>query len=101
MTTKELYERATANGAPLAGWKPGTDTITDIRPGNLRDRAYEEKQRHPYDMEAQEGQRAIAIHALENLATSDRGVVLLRRALRRALDPRKRPCATITAGPWR
>ena len=75
-----------ANGAPLAGWKPGTDTITDIRPGNLRDRAYEEKQRYPDDMEAQEGQRAIAIHALENLATSDRGVVLLRRALRRALD---------------
>ncbi len=35
-------------------------------------------------MEAQEGQRPIAIHALENLGTSDRGVVLLRRALKKS-----------------
>lgn len=74
------------NGKPLEGWKPGTDTVTDIRPGNLRNRPYEDKQRNPDDMEAQESQRPIAIHALENLATSDRGIVLLRRQLRRSLD---------------
>lgn len=74
------------NGEPLEGWKPGTDTVTKIRPGNLRDRPYIEKQRTPDDMEAQEGQRAIAIHALENLGSTDGGIVLLRRALRRSLD---------------
>lgn len=74
------------NGAPVEGWKPGIDTVTDIRPGNLRNRPYEEKQRYPDDMEAQESQRPIAIHALENLGTSDRGIVLLRRALKKAAE---------------
>ena len=73
-------------GEPLAGWKPGPDTVTNIRPGNLRDRPYEDKQRNPDDMEAQESQRPIAIHELENLGTSDRGIVLLRRALRKSLE---------------
>ena len=36
-------------------------------------------------MEAQESQRTIAVHELENLAHSDRGIVLLRRALRKAV----------------
>ena len=74
------------NGEPLKGWKAGSDTQTNIRPGNLRDRPYEERQRAPDDMEAQEGQRTIAVHALENLATSDRGVALLRRGLRRSIE---------------
>jgi hypothetical protein len=74
-----------AAGAPDPAWKPGTDTVTDIRPGQLRDRPYEAKQRHPDDMEAQEGQRRIAIHALENLAQSDLGVTMLRRTLREAV----------------
>ncbi|MGE0746362.1 MAG: Rieske 2Fe-2S domain-containing protein [Rhodospirillales bacterium] len=73
------------DGRPVADWKPGTDTVTSIRPGNLRDRPYADKQRKPDDMEAQEGQRAIAVHALENLALSDRGVVMLRKALRDGL----------------
>jgi hypothetical protein len=33
-------------------------------------------------LEAQEGQRSIAVHALENLATSDTGIAMLRHALR-------------------
>jgi len=70
------------NGVPVAGWKPGTDTVTSIRPGNLRGRPYEEKQRRPDDMEAQESQRPIAVHAMENLALSDTGIAMLRRALR-------------------
>ncbi len=73
------------DGKPDPKWKPGTDTITDIRPGQLRDRSFEEKQRKPDDMEAQEGQRRIAVHALENLGTSDMGVALARQALRNAM----------------
>lgn len=73
------------DGESSADWKPGIDTLTDIRPGNLRNRPYEDKQRRPDDMEAQESQRPIAVHALENLAHSDRGIVLLRRALRKAV----------------
>ena len=59
------------NGEPKPDWKPGTDTIADIRPGSYLERSYEERQKKPDDLEAQEGQRPIAIHALENLAHSD------------------------------
>jgi len=72
-------------GEPIPTWKPGTDTVTDIRPGQLRERPYEEKQRKPDDMEAQEGQRRIAVHALENRGQSDVGVALLRGLLRNAV----------------
>ena len=74
------------NGEPKPDWKPGTDTIADIRPGSFLKRSYEERQRKPDDLEAQEGQRAIAIHALEKLAHSDTGVVMLRRLLREQLN---------------
>ena len=43
--------------AAEARWKPGTDTIADIRPGSFLKRSYEERQRKPDDLEAQEGQR--------------------------------------------
>jgi nitrite reductase/ring-hydroxylating ferredoxin subunit len=78
------------DGVPLEDWKPGTDTITPIRPGNLRDRPYEDKQRHPDDMEAQESQRRIAVHGLEHLAMSDAGVALLRNQFRAALAAMER-----------
>ena len=45
-------------------------------------RKYEDRQRKPDDLEAQEGERTIAVHALENLAPSDTGIALLRRTLR-------------------
>ena len=70
------------DGEPRKGWRPGTDTVQDIRPGSVRSRKYEERQRKPDDLEAQEGQRPIAVHALENLATSDTGIAMLRRTLR-------------------
>ncbi|MGO4330407.1 Rieske 2Fe-2S domain-containing protein [Cupriavidus sp. 2TAF22] len=72
-------------GAPKPGWRPGTDISDAIRPGAALERSYEERQRKPDDREAQEGQRAIAVHALENLGTSDTGVVMLRRMLREQL----------------
>ena len=46
------------------------------------ERPYEERQRVPGDYEAQVSQRPIAIHALENRASSDAGVARLRRLLR-------------------
>ena len=73
------------DGAPDPKWVPGTYTISDIRPGQLRERTYEDKQRKPDDMEAQEGQRPITIHALEHLAVGDTGVALLRNTLRKAI----------------
>jgi nitrite reductase/ring-hydroxylating ferredoxin subunit len=74
------------NGEPKRDWKAGTDTIQDIRPGSALARSYEERQRKPDDLEAQEGQRRIAVHALENLAHSDTGIVMLRRLLREQIQ---------------
>jgi hypothetical protein len=73
------------NGEPKGDWRAGTDTIQDIRPGSVLERSYEERQRKPDDLEAQEGQRAIAVHALENLAPSDTGIAMLRHMLREQL----------------
>ena len=55
--------------------------MLDIRPATI-DRPYEERQRRPDDLEAQEGQRAIAVHAQENLGMTDMGIVALRKMLR-------------------
>jgi hypothetical protein len=49
-------------------------------------REYADAQRDPDDKEAQVSQRPIAVHALEHLATTDRGVVAFRRVLRRAIE---------------
>jgi len=46
----------------------------------------EEHQRFPGDYEAQVSQGAIAWHSEEHLATSDRGIAMLRRVLRRELE---------------
>jgi len=69
------------NGKLKQDWRPGTDTVSDIRPGHETTRSYRERQLRPDDLEAQESQRPIAIHALERLAGSDLGVVRLRRLL--------------------
>jgi phenylpropionate dioxygenase-like ring-hydroxylating dioxygenase large terminal subunit len=44
-------------------------------------RPYEARQRVPEDYDAQVSQRPIAVHALEHLGTSDRGVIMYRRLL--------------------
>jgi len=62
--------------------------------GQRGDRPYEEQQRQPGDYEAQVSQRPIAIHALEHLGASDRGVILFRKLLRqqiRAVKQGKEP----------
>jgi hypothetical protein len=50
--------------------------------GQSDDRPYEERQRFPADYDAQSSQRPIAVHALEHLASTDRGVIMLRRLVR-------------------
>jgi nitrite reductase/ring-hydroxylating ferredoxin subunit len=71
------------DGAPKADWTPRTAADIPERVGSRAgSRAYEDRQRNPDDLEAQEGQRPIAVHALENLGTTDVGVVMLRRMLR-------------------
>jgi phenylpropionate dioxygenase-like ring-hydroxylating dioxygenase large terminal subunit len=52
-------------------------------------RDYEDTQRNPDDKEAQVSQRPIAVHALERLGTTDRGVIMFRKLLRRALQDLK------------
>ena len=53
--------------------------------GQNGNRPYEERQRIPGDYDAQVGQRPIAVHALEHLGTTDRGVVMLRRIVREGI----------------
>ena len=48
-------------------------------------RSYEDTQREPDDQEAQVSQGPIAVHDLEHLASTDRGVAMFRRLLKRAL----------------
>ncbi len=64
--------------------KVGKQTI-DFIGQTEEERSYAERQRVPGDYEVQVSQRPIAVHALENLGTSDRGVAMLRRLVRNAI----------------
>jgi phenylpropionate dioxygenase-like ring-hydroxylating dioxygenase large terminal subunit len=69
-----------------AGITPGWWADRDVMlPGQLATGDYEVSQRRPGDYEAQVGQRPIAIHALEHLGTTDRGVIMLRQRIRRGI----------------
>jgi nitrite reductase/ring-hydroxylating ferredoxin subunit len=54
--------------------------------GQSDDRPYTERQRHPADFDAQSSQRPIAVHALEHLGSTDRGVIMLRRIVREGIQ---------------
>ena len=54
-------------------------------PGQLAADTYEAGQRNPGDYEAQVSQRPIAIHGLEHLAATDRGVSMFRNQIRRGV----------------
>jgi hypothetical protein len=56
-----------------------------LAPGGRKDNSFEYTQRHPDDKEAVEGQGPIALHGLEHLVSSDRGVMLFRKLLRTAI----------------
>jgi phenylpropionate dioxygenase-like ring-hydroxylating dioxygenase large terminal subunit len=65
------------------GWQRGF-----TKPGgkNWADMTVEEHQRFPDDYEAQTGQGSITLHSDEHLATTDQGVVMLRRFLLKQAD---------------
>jgi nitrite reductase/ring-hydroxylating ferredoxin subunit len=54
-------------------------------PGQVAADTYEQGQLHPGDFEAQVSQRPIAIHGLEHLGETDRGVSMFRRQIRRGI----------------
>ena len=54
-------------------------------PGQLAADSYEEGQLHPGDYEAQISQRPIAVHGLEHLGATDRGISIFRRQIRRGI----------------
>jgi hypothetical protein len=77
------------------------ESLEVMESGTLADRPYIERQRNPGDLEAIGGQGPIAIHALEHLASTDEGVALYRRQLRRAirkLDDGEEPPAQTAEG---
>ena len=47
---------------------------------------YEDRQRQPGDYDAQVGQRPIAVHALEHLGATDRGIIMFRRQVRQGIQ---------------
>jgi hypothetical protein len=51
-----------------------------------QDMSPEERREFPGDWEAQIGQRPITLHSEERLASSDKGIVLLRRLLKKQVD---------------
>jgi len=61
-----------------------------LAPAGRKDTSYEYTQRHPDDKEAVEGQGPIALHGLEHLVTSDKGVIMFRRILRTAIQAMNR-----------
>ncbi|MCZ6874081.1 MAG: aromatic ring-hydroxylating dioxygenase subunit alpha [bacterium] len=55
-------------------------------PAQLPDtEVYEDRQRQPGDYDAQVGQRPIAIHGLEHLGATDRGVIMFRQQIRQGI----------------
>ncbi len=47
---------------------------------------YEDRQRQPGDYDAQVGQRPIAVHGLEHLGATDRGIIMFRRQIRQGIQ---------------
>jgi hypothetical protein len=54
-------------------------------PGQLAAESYEAGQRNPADYEAQVSQRPIAVHGMEHLGATDRGVTMFRGQVRRGI----------------
>jgi hypothetical protein len=54
-------------------------------PGQMPPDTYEEAQRRPQDFEAQVSQRPIAVHGMEHLGTTDRGITMFRNQIREGI----------------
>jgi hypothetical protein len=63
-------------------WRLTAEQVAQPGFGQSGDRPYADRQRFPADFDAQSSQRPIAVHALEHLASTDRGVIMLRKIVR-------------------
>ena len=77
----ELRYVSETEGVTPVWW--GDRTI--MAPGQLAAESYEAGQRQPGDYEAQVSQRPIAIHGLEHIGATDRGVMMFRNQTRRGI----------------
>jgi phenylpropionate dioxygenase-like ring-hydroxylating dioxygenase large terminal subunit len=77
----ELRHVSESTGVTPAWWADRDIML----PGQLAAETYEAGQRRPADYEAQVSQRPIAIHGLEHLGATDRGVSMFRNQLRRGI----------------
>ncbi len=77
-TTTTNFELAQVDPA----WGLSAEQVAQPGFGQSGDRPYAERQSFPADYDAQSSQRPVAVHALEHLASTDRGVVMLRRIVR-------------------
>jgi nitrite reductase/ring-hydroxylating ferredoxin subunit len=80
-TTTTNFELAQVDPA----WGLSAEQVARPGFGQSGDRPYAERQRHPADFDAQSSQRPIAVHALEHLASTDRGVIMLRKIVREGI----------------
>ena len=64
----------------------GEERSRKVAFGQGEDRSYEDRQRVPGDYDAQASQRPIAVHALEHLASTDRGVIMSRNMVREGIQ---------------
>ena len=79
----EFRHVSETEGVTPAWW--GDRTNMPLLPGQLAADTYEAAQRQPGDYEAQVSQRPIAVHGLEHLGTSDRGVAMFRKQTQRGI----------------
>jgi hypothetical protein len=77
-TTTTNFELAQVDPA----WGLTAEQVARPGFGQSADRPYAERRRFPADYDAQASQRPVAVHALEHLGATDRGVVMLRRIVR-------------------
>ena len=78
----EFRHVSETEGATPAWWADRGKMI----PGQLPEAgSYEASQRRPGDYEAQVSQRPVAVHGLEHLATTDRGIIMFRQQVRRGI----------------
>jgi hypothetical protein len=81
-TTTTNYELAQVDPA----WGLTAEQVAQPGFGQSDDRPYAERQRFPADFDAQSSQRTIAVHALEHLGSTDRGVIMLRKIVREGIQ---------------
>ena len=77
----EFRHVSEADGVTPAWWADRNIML----PGQLAADSYEEGQRRPGDFEAQVSQRPVAVHGLEHLGATDRGVTMFRNQIRRGI----------------